>query len=225
MNTLRPTGEVKTAQFEAQLPLTKFTPQYPVRSQDRVDEAAKVELKDKLAAEAAKGEEVKLKAIEAEAAAVAATEPKGIKAGLITMRQGFDRLFCPESVGSVVHAFPQIIGGGIQAVGSFVGGFFESGADFMHCMVEGIPVLENIAQPFADIFSGIGSGIESLFHGAGKALDSLGGALESLCEGDLGGFVEGVGQAASDAVGGVVDAVGDAVDAVGDAIGDLFSGW
>src|SRR5262245_34696663 len=204
MITLRPNGEVKTTQFEAQLPLTKLTPHYPVRSQDRVDEAAKEELKQKLAAEGAKAEEATFKAADAEAAGVAAAEPKGINAGLITMRQGFDRLFCPESVGSVVHAFPQIIGGGIQAVGSFTGGFFKPGADFMYRLVEGIPVLENIAQPFADLFSGIGSGIESLFNGAGKALDSFGGALESLCEGDLGGFVEGVGDAVGDVVEGVV---------------------
>ena len=61
--------------------------------------------------------------------------------------------------------------------------------------------------------------------GIGDACDHVGGAIESLCDGDLGGFFGGLGDAGSDVIGGAADAVGDAVDAVGDAIGDVFSGW
>ncbi|MCI0628317.1 MAG: C39 family peptidase [Acidobacteria bacterium] len=145
--------------------------------------------------------------------------------GVTNITNGFDRIFSPDSFGSFVHGIPQFFGGIVQTIGSGIGGLIQMGAGWLHGAVEGIPVLENIVQPFTDIFNGVGAVIGNIFNGVGEALDSIGGAFESLFEGDFGGFVEGVGDAVGDVVGGVVDAVGDAVDAVGDAVSDFFSGW
>ncbi|MCI0628315.1 MAG: C39 family peptidase [Acidobacteria bacterium] len=149
----------------------------------------------------------------------------GVHAGATNISNGFDRIFSPDSFGSFVHGIPQFFGGIVQTVGSGVGALFQLGSSWLHGAVEGIPVLENIVQPFADVFNGIGAGIADIFNGFGEACDSIGGAFESLFDGDLGGFVEGVGEAVGDVVGGVVDAVGDVGEAIVDGIGDIFSGW
>jgi uncharacterized protein YvpB len=149
----------------------------------------------------------------------------GVLNGVTNVTNGIDRIFSPDSFGSWLHGFPQLIGGAVQTVGSFVGGLAQLGAGWLNNAVEGIPVLENIVQPLGDLVNGVGAVIGDIFNGIGEAADSLGGAVESLFEGDLGGFVEGVGDAVGDVAGGVVDAVGDAVDAVGDAVSDFFSGW
>jgi hypothetical protein len=208
MNTIRNIAGIKTDLFESQRPLSNI-------EGNVLRGTTQLRPNQTMEAERAKQEQ----------AAKAAANTKNVDSGLTTVRNGFDRIFCPKSVGSFLHAFPQIVGGGFQTMGSLIDGFFHSGGDYLHCLVEGIPVLENIAQPFADLFNGVGSTVESLFYGVGSALDSVGGAIESLCDGDLGGFFGGLGDAATDAIGGVTDAVGSAVDAVGDAIGDLFSGW
>ena len=149
----------------------------------------------------------------------------GVLNGVTNITNGLDRIGSFDSFGSVVHGIPQVVGGLVQTVGSFVGGLFQLGAGWLNNAVEGIPVLENIVQPIGDIINGVGAVIGDVFNGIGEACDSIGGAFESLFEGDFGGFVEGVGDAVGDVVGGVVDAVGDAVDAVGDAVSDFFSGW
>jgi phage-related protein len=124
-----------------------------------------------------------------------------------------------------VHGIPQLVGGGIQMVGSGVGALFQKAGSWLGDKVECVPVLENLVQPLTDLLSGAGAVIADVFNGIGEAADSLGGAFESLFEGDLGGFAEGIGDAVGDVAGGVADAVGDAVDAVGDAVSDFFSGW
>jgi hypothetical protein len=91
--------------------------------------------------------------------------------------------------------------------------------------VEGIPVLENLVQPVTDLVSGAGACVADVFNGFGEACDSVGGAFEDLCHGDVKGFVSGLGDAATDAIGGAVDAVGDAADAAKDAVCHIFSGW
>jgi hypothetical protein len=149
----------------------------------------------------------------------------GTHAGAVNFLNGFDRIFSPDSFGSFVHGFPQLVGGALQTVGCGLGALFQAGGSWLGGAVEGIPVLENIVQPFTDLFSGVGAVVADVFNGIGEAFDSVGGAFESLFEGDLGGFAEGLGDAVGDVAGGVADAVGDAVGAVGDAIGDIFSGW
>jgi hypothetical protein len=149
----------------------------------------------------------------------------GVLNGVTNITNGLDRIFSPDSFGDWFHGLPQFVGGLVQTVGSFVGGLFQLGGQWLNDAVEGIPVLENIVQPFGDILNGVGAVFGDIFNGIGEAADSIGGAFGDLFEGDFGGFVEGIGDAVGDVVGGVVDAVGDAVDAVGDAIGDFFSGW
>jgi hypothetical protein len=145
--------------------------------------------------------------------------------GFVNLLNGWDRMTDPDSFGGFIHGIPQFVGGFVQMVGGGLGALFQVGAGWLADKVEGIPVVENLVQPFTDIVSGFGAVVADVFNGFGEACDSLGGAFESLFDGDFGGFFEGVGDAVGDVVGGVVDAVGDAVDAVGDAIGDFFSGW
>ena len=149
----------------------------------------------------------------------------GVLNGVTNVTNGLDRMFDPDSVGGFIHGIPELVGGAVQTVGCFVGGLFQLGGGWLNNAVDGIPVLENIVQPFGDIFNGFGAVVGDIFNGFGEACDSIGGAFESLCEGDFGGFVDGVGDAVGDVVGAVADAASDAVSAVGDAIGDIFSGW
>ena len=149
----------------------------------------------------------------------------GVLNGVANLTNGFDRIFSPDSAGGFLHGIAQVYGGVYQTVGCFVGGLFQLGAGWLNNAVEGIPVLENFVQPIGDIVNGFGAVIADVFNGFGEACDSVGGAFESLFDGDVGGFFEGLGDAAVDFGGGVVDAVGDAVDAIGDAASDFFSGW
>jgi len=147
----------------------------------------------------------------------------GTVAGAANVVNGWDRIFSPDDFGSVIHGIPELFGGAFQTVGCGVGALLQTGASWLSNKVDGIPVLQNIVKPFTDMVSGAGASIADVFNGFGEACDSMGGAFESLCHGDVSGFVSGVGDSCKDVVGGAVDAVGDAVDSVGDAIGDLFS--
>ena len=149
----------------------------------------------------------------------------GVLNGVTNITNGLDRIFSPDSFGSFLHGLAEFPGGLLQTIGSFGGGVLQLGAGWLNDAVEGVPVLENIVQPFGDIVNGFGAAIGDVFNGFGEAFDSVGGAFESLFDGDVGGFVEGLGDAVGDVAGGVVAAVGDAVDAVGDAVSDFFSGW
>ena len=146
----------------------------------------------------------------------------GTVAGAANVVNGFDRIFSPDGVGCVLHGIPQFFGGLVQTAGCGVGALLQTGASWLGDQVNGIPVLQNIVQPFTDLVGGAGACVADLFNGVGEACDSIGGAFEALGNGDLSGFASGLGDAAGDVVGGAADAVGDAVDAVGDAIGDLF---
>jgi hypothetical protein len=149
----------------------------------------------------------------------------GTHAGAENVVNGWDRIFSPDCFGDFAHGIPQFFGGLVQTIGCAVGTLFQAGGSWLGNAVEGIPVLENVVQPFTDFFSGVGAVIADVFNGFGEACDSIGDAFGSLADGDLGGFVEGLGEAVGDVAGGVVDAVSDAVNAVGDAVSDFFSGW
>lgn len=145
--------------------------------------------------------------------------------GVTNLTNGLNRLYSPDSFGSWVHGLFQFPGGIVQTIGSGIGGLLSMGGQWLHGAVEDIPVLENIVQPFAGLVDTFGSAVGDIFNGVGEAVDSVGGAFESLFDGDVGGFFEGMGDAVGDVVGGVVDAVGDVVEGIGDAVSDFFSGW
>ena len=145
--------------------------------------------------------------------------------GLANISNGFDRIFSPDDFGCFVHGIPEFFGGLVQTVGCGIGALLQKGAEALSNLVDGIPVLENIVQPFTDLVSGFGGCVADVFNGFGKACNSIGGAFDSLCDGDVGGFVDGVGDAVGDVASGVGSAISDAAGAVGDAVGDLFSGW
>ncbi len=145
--------------------------------------------------------------------------------GVTNITNGLDRIGSFDSVGSVVHGIFQFPGGLAQTIISGVGGLFSLGGQWLHDKLEGIPVLENILQPFADLIDTAGAVLGDLGNGVGEALDSWGGAFEDLFAGDFGGFASGIGEGIADVATGVADAVGDVVSGIGDAVGDLFSGW
>jgi hypothetical protein len=147
---------------------------------------------------------------------------QGTLDGVANIANGADRIFSPDSFGSVVQGIPELFGGIVQTVGCGVGGILQIGAGWLNNAVDGIPILQNIVKPFGDVVSGAGAVLGDVFNGFGEACNSIGGAFGSLCNGDFGGFIGGVGDAAGDVVSGVGDAIGDAVSSVGDAISDLF---
>jgi hypothetical protein len=149
----------------------------------------------------------------------------GLLDGLTNVTNGVDRITSPDSVGSFLHGIPQLFGGISQSIGCFAGSLLQLGAGWLNNAVDGIPVLQNIVQPFGDVINGAGAVVGDLFNAGGEAFDDFGSALENLSNGDVGGFVSSLGDSAVDVGKGVVDAVGDAASAVGDAVSDIFSGW
>ena len=148
----------------------------------------------------------------------------GTLSGVTNITNGIDRIFSPDSFGGVLHGVADVFGGVFQTIGCGIGGGLQIGAHWLNNAVDGIPVLQNIVKPIGDLVNGVGAVLGDAFNGLGEACDSIGGAFEHLFNGDVGGFFDGLGNAASDVVGGAVSAVGDAVSAVGDAIGDFLSG-
>ncbi len=145
--------------------------------------------------------------------------------GAANVCNGWDRIFSPDNFGSFVHGIPEFFGGLVQTAGGGVGALLQLGAEKLRGLVDGIPVLQNIVEPFTDVVSGLGGAVADAFNGIGKAFNSVGGAFESLCNGDVGGFVSGLGNAAGNLVTGAANAVSDAASTVGNAISDFFSGW
>jgi hypothetical protein len=147
----------------------------------------------------------------------------GALSGVTNITNGIDRVISPDSFGGLLHGVADVFGGIPQAIGCGIGAGLQIGAQWLNNEVKGIPILQNIVQPFGDIVNGAGAAIGDLCNGFGEAWDSFGGGLEDLCNGNLGGFAEGVGNAAGDLVSGAASAVKDAVSAFGDAVSDCLS--
>jgi hypothetical protein len=145
--------------------------------------------------------------------------------GAANLCNAFDRLFHPDNFGDWVHGIPELAGGLVQTVGCGVGALFQLGAEKLRGLVDGVPVLRNVVEPFTDIVSGFGGCVADVFNGWGKAFNDVGGAFDDLCHGRVADAVGDVGKAAGDVVKGVGNAIGDAASAVGNAVSDVFSGW
>jgi hypothetical protein len=145
--------------------------------------------------------------------------------GVANLANGIDRIIHPDNWGGFLHGILETVGGIPQSIGGYFGSALQAGGSWLNGAVEGIPVLENIAQPIGDLVGGIGAGVADLFNGAGEFYDDVGGALEELSHGNWDAFTDRMADSAMDVGGGVVDAVSDVAGAVGDAIGDVFSGW
>jgi hypothetical protein len=149
----------------------------------------------------------------------------GTLSGVTNLTNGINRIFCPDSFGGFLHGLAETYGGVFQTVGCGIGGLFQLGANWLNNAVCGIPVLENIVQPFGDLVNGFGAMVGDVFNGFGKACNDAGSAVEDLFNGDFGCAAKKAGDAVSDVVGGVGSAISDGVSAVGSAISDVFSGW
>jgi hypothetical protein len=160
---------------------------------------------------------------------------------------GWDRMTDPDTVGDEFHGAGEIVGSLFGFVGGGIGfGAWKLGS-WINDWTEGIPVLENVAQPIGDLLQGAGEVVgdfgnmfDNVFcdvgNAAGDFVDHWGDAFSALGDGDIGGFFSNVGDSfgdvasgvadvAGDVVSGVGDAIGDAASAVGDAVSDFFSGW
>ncbi|MBV9503881.1 MAG: C39 family peptidase [Acidobacteriia bacterium] len=149
----------------------------------------------------------------------------GVLSGVTNITNGLGRIYPPTGFGSEVHGIADVLGGIPQTIGCGIGAGLQLGASWLNNEVNGIPVLQNIVQPFGDILNGAGAVCGDVCNGIGEAWDAAGGAFEDLCNGNVGGFVCGVGDAVGDVASGAASAVSDAASAVGDAISDVFSGW
>ncbi|HQF87290.1 MAG TPA: C39 family peptidase [Acidobacteriota bacterium] len=145
--------------------------------------------------------------------------------GFANMTNNLNRLYDPDSVGSWFHGLIGLPGGVIETVGGVIGGGVSLFGQWINDGVEGIPVVENIVQPFGDLFDGVGSAFSDVVGGFGEAFDSWGGGFEALFDGDVGGFFSGIGEGFLDIGSGIVEGVGDFFGGVADAVGDFFSGW
>ncbi len=149
----------------------------------------------------------------------------GTLSGVTNITNGLDNIWSPCSFGGELHGIAQTFGGIFQTVGCGIGAGLQIGSSWLNNEVQGIPVLENIVQPFGDLVNGVGAALGDAFNGFGEGCNDLGNAAEDLCNGNFGDAAKDVGNAVSDVAGGVASAVGDAASAVGNAISDVFSGW
>ncbi len=149
----------------------------------------------------------------------------GVINGAANICNAWDRLIHPDNFGDWLHGIPEFVGGLVQTVGCGVGALFQLGAEKLSNLVDGVPVLQNIVQPFTDLVSGFGGGVADVFNGVGKAFNDVGNAFSDLCKGNVADAAGDVGQAVGDAAKGVANAVGDVASSVGNAISDVFSGW
>ena len=141
------------------------------------------------------------------------------------LTNGLDRMFSPDNVGDVPQGLFEVVGGAFGFVGGAIGfGVWKAG-DGLNGLVDGIPVLQNLVQPFGDIFQGIGEGVADIFNTVDNVSKDVGDMFGSLFDGDFGGAAQNAVDIVTDTVGGVVDTVSDVVGAVGDAVSDFFSGW
>ncbi len=150
---------------------------------------------------------------------------QGTLNGVTNLTNGLNRIYNPDSWGGFVHGLFEVSGGIPQTIGSFVGGGLQIGANWLNSEVDGIPVLQQLVQPFGDVVNGAGAVLGDVFNGVGESVDDVGSAFEDLSHGDWGKCADHLGDAAVDAGSAVVDAVSDTVDAIGDAISDFASGW
>jgi hypothetical protein len=149
----------------------------------------------------------------------------GFVTGTTNFMNGLNRMYNPDSVGGFFHGAADVFGGAFQIVGCGVGGLLQMGSSWLDNAVDGIPVLQNIVQPFGNIINGCGAVLGDVFNGFGEGCNDVGNAFEDLGKGNVGDACKDVGQAVVDVGKGVVDAVGDAASAVGNAISSVFSGW
>ena len=145
--------------------------------------------------------------------------------GIANLTNNLNRLYSPDSVGSFAHGLIGFPGGILQTVVGGIGAGISLGGQALNDVVEGIPVVENLVQPFGDIVNGVGAAIGDIGNGFGEAFDSWGQGFEDLFSGDVGGFFSGLGEGFVDIGSGIVDGVGDFFSGVGDAVSDFFSGW
>jgi hypothetical protein len=145
--------------------------------------------------------------------------------GVTNITNGLGRIWPPCSFGGELHGIAETFGGIFQTVGCGIGAALQIGSSWLNNEVEGIPVLQQIVQPFGDLINGAGAVLGDVFNGFGEACNDVGNAAEDLFSGNFGAAASDVGHAIGDAASGVASAVGDAASAVGNAISDAFSGW
>ena len=149
----------------------------------------------------------------------------GYENGVANLANGLDRIIHPDNWGGLIHGIFETVGGIPQTIGCYFASALQAGGNWLNNEVNGIPVLQNIVQPFGDLVSGIGAGLADLCNGVGECFDDFGGAIEDLSHGNWGAFADRIGDTVVDLGSGVVDAAEDVIGSVGDAVGDIFSGW
>src|SRR4029077_19312649 len=114
----------------------------------------------------------------------------GTVEGVTNITNGFGNIIHPGSVGSIFHGIYQIVGGIVQAIGAGIGALWQLGGQWLHGVVDGIPVLSNIIQPIADIINGWGAVLGDVFNGIGSIFsdvgEGIGGVVNAFVNGVLG---------------------------------------
>jgi len=149
---------------------------------------------------------------------------QGTLNGAANLKNGWN-LFSAKgaTLPDMVHGAFEFAGGIQQAGLCFVSQVVQDGTSWLHDKVSGIPVLQNIVQPFTDLVSGVAGGAADLANGVGESMNDLGSAASNLLHGDGHKALDKLGDAAKDLGDGVVHSVTDAASSVGHAIEDLFS--
>jgi uncharacterized protein YvpB len=149
---------------------------------------------------------------------------QGTLNGVANILNGWDRWAGNgNQLPSFLHGVCEVAGGIPQTVFCGIGAGLQLGSGWLHDKVDGIPVVQNIVQPFTDFVSGAGAGIADVANGVGESMDDVGSALEDLTHGDGRKALNKLGDAAESLGSGVAHAAVDAVTDVGHAISDLFS--
>jgi len=148
---------------------------------------------------------------------------QGALNGFANIQNGWDRMFGNGTdFADFSHGGLEFVGGVFQMCFCTNGALLQAGAGWLHDKVAGIPVLQNIVEPIADVVGSAGAIVSDVFNGVGETANDLGGAAEDLIHGDGHKAVQKLKDAAEDVGGAVAHGCVDAAKASYSAFKDLF---
>jgi len=144
--------------------------------------------------------------------------------GVTDLTNGLDRIGTGRVKG-IIHGVFQVVAGIIETVVGAIGGIVQVIGQWIHDVVEDVPVVRNIVQPIGDLINGAGAVIADIGKGIGSVIEDVGRFFGNLFTGDTAGAGDAINDFFEDATDTVINTVADTAGAVVDAVEDFFSGW
>src|SRR5262249_7313206 len=105
---------------------------------------------------------------------------QGTLNGIANLRNGWNLWTGKAELPDAVHGLFQLGGGIPQTAVCFVSQGIQGASSWLHDKVGGIPVLQNIVQPFTDLTGALAGAAADVANGFGESMNDLGGAASDL---------------------------------------------